>query len=442
VERNIDFAEARLRAALEQAERVTESEFTFSDGPDALQLIVAKLTKHLEELAGLRAEGTQDKIIIAAECHKALEAVNNVLPILGLIVRSTDIRNAFEIYGPIRQLARTLIQSDKGLKTPSRLIWSSGWDYIPSTFRRIKYLPGFIIITIPSSESANPLLLPLAGHELGHRIWTDEELEKFCFDSIILGAAEFIKDNFKQSNLGIPKSLEDRSAEEIREYLRKNARQIIGIDTALVNATRQAEELFCDLLGYFLFGESFLHAFSYLLAPRPPQERRISYPKTSTRATLLKSASTKFNQNISNVYTTPTDFVALFRDEEKSPEFLTQVTDHAALKAGIGLIEKVIELSKRENWKNLPALSSVERRTIREECFAWGVPASNAGSLGNILNAAWDAHLDAAFWVDFHPLLLQPKEERQGFRVAALREIVLKSIEVFEYESIRKAHGV
>src|ERR1700730_1072987 len=217
-DRNIHFAEARLHAALEQVDRIAESEFTFSDGPQALHHIRKKLQRHLADVASLRTDGITDPRVIRAECHRALLGVDTVLPILGLIVRSTDIRNAFEIYGPIRQLARVLVTGEKG--SNPNLIWSSGWDYVPMTFRRIKYLPGFVIITIPSSEAANPLLVPLAGHELGHRLWTDEKLEKSCSEPILRGVAEFVQANHNDpgSHLAIPKKMR-KTVDSVAKHL-------------------------------------------------------------------------------------------------------------------------------------------------------------------------------------------------------------------------------
>src|SRR5438046_2477974 len=129
--RNINFAEARLLAALQQIDHIAELEFTFSDGPKALARIRKKLQKHLADVSSLRTDGISDPKIIKAECHRALQGIDTVLPILGLIVRSTDIRNAFEIYGPIRQLAKVLVAGEKDSKP--RFIWSSGWDYVPMT---------------------------------------------------------------------------------------------------------------------------------------------------------------------------------------------------------------------------------------------------------------------------------------------------------------------
>jgi hypothetical protein len=437
--RNINFAEARLLAALQQIDLIAESEFTFSDGPKALGLIRKKLKKHLTDVASLRTDGVADPKIIRAECHRALQGVDTVLPILGLIVRSTDIRNAFEIYGPIRQLAKLLVTGEKDSKPC--LIWSSGWDYVPMTFRRIKYLPGFVIITIPSSEAANPLLVPLAGHELGHRLWTDEKLEKRSSKPILEGVARFVQANYKQAPDQIrtlPKKARN-TVESLTKYLTENSYRFSVWNLMLLNATRQTEEFFCDLIGYFLFGESFVHAFAYLLSPRPPHERWGEYPAMRARAALLIDARAKFATDVSDAYTIPDDFAELFAEEEQA-DFWARCADDAAIAAARGLIDVTIEFSRRDAWKKLPELSTSRRKEIKNHWFAWGVPPENAGSLGNILNAAWDATLDEKFWESFPPFQLQPEAKRAAFRVEALREIVLKSIEVFEYELIQKTH--
>ena len=435
--RNINFAEARLLAALQQIDLIAESEFTFSDGPKALARIRKKLQKHLADVTSLRTDGISDPKIIRAECHRALQGVDTVLPILGSIVRSTDIRNAFEIYGPIRQLAKVLVAGEKDSKPC--LIWSSGWDYVPMTFRRIKYLPGFVIITIPSSEAANPLLVPLAGHELGHRLWTDEKLEEWSSKPILEGVARFVKANYKEApQLNIPKNAR-KSVESLTKYLTENSYRFSAWNSMLLNARRQTEEFFCDLIGYLLFGESFAHAFAYLLSPRPPHERWGEYPAMRARAALLIEAKAKFATEISDAYTIPGDFAELFAEEEQ-PDFWARAADEAAIAAARGLIDVVIEFSRRDAWKKLPELSTSRRNEIKNHSFAWGVPPENAGSVGNILNAAWDATLDEKFWESFPPFQLQPEGKRAAFRVEALREIVLKSIEVFEYELIQKTH--
>ena len=96
----------------------------------------------------------------------------NTTKILGIIVRSSSTRNAFEFYSSFLSLCR------KALDENCKLILSSEWDYIPFTFpQNLQELPNFVIIGLPASESDNTLVFPVAGHELGHSIWLKEKLQ-------------------------------------------------------------------------------------------------------------------------------------------------------------------------------------------------------------------------------------------------------------------------
>ena len=85
-------------------------------------------------------------------------------PILGFILRSTNIRNAFEARGPLVRLAQKLLSKN------TKLIVSSEWQYSPFVHPPIQDLKNFVLIGLPAPESSNPLIIPLAGHELGHAV--------------------------------------------------------------------------------------------------------------------------------------------------------------------------------------------------------------------------------------------------------------------------------
>jgi hypothetical protein len=51
-------------------------------------------------------------------------------------------------------------------------------------------------------------------------------------------------------------------------------------------ASRQAEELFCDLLGLRLFGEGFLYSFIYVISPHLG-DRVPHYPPLAARVSVL-----------------------------------------------------------------------------------------------------------------------------------------------------------
>jgi hypothetical protein len=85
---------------------------------------------------------------------------------LGLLLRSSNLRNAFEIYFPIKILSTELLEHN------TCVVLSSEWEFSPFIYPvALDELPEFVFIGIPASECHNPLILPLAGHELGHVVW-------------------------------------------------------------------------------------------------------------------------------------------------------------------------------------------------------------------------------------------------------------------------------
>jgi hypothetical protein len=76
------------------------------------------------------------------------------------------VRNSFEAYDPLRELAHKLLDYKPAI------ILSSEWEFSPFTYPAISDdLPDFVFIGLPACEAGNALVLPLAGHELGHSIW-------------------------------------------------------------------------------------------------------------------------------------------------------------------------------------------------------------------------------------------------------------------------------
>ena len=130
-------------------------------------------------------------------------------------------------------------------------------------------MPGYVLLGLPASESGNPLLIPLAGHELGHTTWQRKSLrEKYGkqIQASILDNAKKQKsryDEFFTGGLDLP--------------------LIVGnLDPAIQCSLRQAEETFCDFFGLRLFAVSFLHAFAYLLTPGGTKARcKLSEHKNS-----------------------------------------------------------------------------------------------------------------------------------------------------------------
>ena len=96
------------------------------------------------------------------------------------------------------------------LRRTTRLILSSEWTYQPQVYPEKDFLPSYVLIGLPAPESSNPLLLPLAGHELGHSLWrannVGDELNlsvvQHVINAIVLQKDLFIKTY--QSELSYP----------------------------------------------------------------------------------------------------------------------------------------------------------------------------------------------------------------------------------------------
>lgn len=266
---------------------------------------------------------------------------------------------------------------------------------------------------LPACESGNPLLTPLAGHELGHTTWQAMSLSgKY---------SPLLED-------AIYKNIEDRW-EEYRELLNCPRDQLRGnlfvgkaVSAYHYFSLKQAEETFCDLLGVRIFSESYLHAFAYLVAPGDAVVRLDEYPKTKTRIATMVAAARKYEVPI------PVDYEANYSDQIDSPrhdhKLMMSLADHAVSQVVGGLVEEADAIVRNAG---LPARAE----PLIQHClksYKLLVPASDAGSLANILNAGWRAHNDGDLWGD--------NEEVKINRKQILFDIILKSIEVLEFESI------
>jgi len=164
-----EYSISRLDGVLEEIGRLKESEFPYVHSRDALARIEQLFLSHKATLGGLPPD--KNPAIVQRFCSSALTDLFKYLAFLGFILRSTNVRNAFEVYGPLLRLSQLILGPD------TKLILSSEWeDYSPFTYRPIAELPNFVLIGFPAPESSNPLLIPLAGHELGHTIWNVRDL--------------------------------------------------------------------------------------------------------------------------------------------------------------------------------------------------------------------------------------------------------------------------
>jgi hypothetical protein len=166
----IDHARYRIVTVIEEIRRLRECEFPYIQPRDALEVLERMFSRQQSVLEKIPEKASTD--VKNNACSTSLDLLSVYVPILGFILRSTNVRNAFEMYAPLLRLAQSI------LRPTSKLIVSSEWEFSPYVYTSITDLPGFVLIGLPATESSNPLLVPLAGHELGHSVWETEGFYK------------------------------------------------------------------------------------------------------------------------------------------------------------------------------------------------------------------------------------------------------------------------
>ncbi len=409
----------RFSAFIEEIERLHLCDFPYIDSKIAIETLKKTFDRKSPYLYNLREE--DDKKLIVDKCTRTITDIDLYLPLLGFILRSTDVRNPFEIYGPILRLVNTIlntntnpVSSDNNEENRIHLILSSEWNYSPLIYSGIPELPGFLFIGLPVFESSNPLLIPLIGHEMGHLIWNMKNK-----DALSRKAQHYVLE-----------SIINRWDDYSRLYGLTEKSQltddIFGRETwqhALKWALEQTKEIYCDFIGLSIFGYSFLCAFAYLLSPRFSGSRSELYPNLKERAEYLTLAAEKYDIKI------PADYLEMFENfsgpssSEKDMLLLT-VADEAVQKIVPELIHQVDEFIRSTKI----ILPSKEERDRIYKRFLRVIPAEQCKSIADILNAAWKAYEQPDFWKD--------KPQMANNRDKVLKELVLKNIEIFEIEQI------
>jgi hypothetical protein len=340
-------------------------------------------------------------------------------PLLGFILRSTNVRNAFEVVGPFLRLTRQVLDAGQSVAAnQTRLLFSSEWDYSPFTYPAIPDLPGYLFIGLPAPESGNPLLVPLAAHELGHSAWIRNGLEA---EYRPLAKAEIVK-LIEARWIDYTELFRPRATLKPAD-LTTDLFALESWSLAFNLCLKQAEETLCDCLGLRLFGTSYLHAFAYLLSPGF-ERRSVGYPSTQARIANLLNAAASYDVGA------PDQYEELFGTDKavdlvRSDEFQLAIAD-GALKALVpAIIARAAEIAETAK---LPVASAGEEDRILKR-FSKGVPAEHCKTIVDIVNAGWRAMLGTDTLEQ-----LPVKPDRRG---AVLKELLLKNFEVYEIEQIQ-----
>lgn len=407
-------AKKRIASAIEEIDRLMQSEFPSQHPKDAICILREKFEHSASVLE--RIDPNICPEIVRVECNASLERLFVYVPILGFILRSTNVRNGFEAYVPLLRLAESLIGDN------TKLIVSSEWEFSPFTYYNITDLPGFVLIGIPATESSNPLIVPLAGHELGHSVWKTLRVADAYKGMVRKAVLDEIRNKqWAQYREKFPQCERKEDLEEDM-YIQRTW------EPARQWAMLQIEEIFCDIMGVRLFAESYLHAFSYLLAPGNGSQRSLRYPKITKRILLLRRAAEALKVDI------PQDFTESFLPEDDPTDpttaFLVSIADTVSESCFPDLLHRVQQIA---DTKKIPIRDVQKVGKIADRFKKWVVPTTEYENLVDILCAAWKCSLDQSLW-EHIPQLRRTAWER------VLRDLAYKSMEVSEvYLRLQKA---
>lgn len=415
----VDFSRQKLDSLLETIELIEERAEPYKDPSDAVQFLRNQLQQDRE----LLADSETDHQTLLTHCKRVQELIDESLTALGFVVRACDPNGAVELHGPLRSLTRKAIPE-------VGLIISSEWDFSPFTMLYPNDFGNkFVLVGLPVSEVTNPLIAPLAGHELGHNIWRtllqlQDDVGSAVDEKVLYLIENKFWDDFSQRF-------------NIKDKKQLGQKELFGVpinwEQASVWAVAQCEEMFCDFIGLSIFRESYLNAFEYTLLPgggiRTPR-----YPAISTRIQNLKLACGALGLKISP------DFGDDFTDSDVSSDtrekLFQQIADEAAEMQRTMLMEEAIKYCKDhglapDSQKALDKLEAEIQATIED--FRKVVPARAERSLCSIINAAWSIYADTTnYWEKNYPSTNEP-----GRRFELIRELALKSFEVIEIEQYR-----
>ncbi len=406
----IDLSRQRLQSVIEEIERLKQSEFPYKQPLQALEVLRQKFIGQQVTLAKVPEQASD---LAGHHCSLTLDLLSGCVPYLGFILRSTNVRNAFETYAPLHRLAQSILGKD------TKLILSSEWEFSPYVYRSIPELPGFVLIGLPAPESSNPLLVPLAGHELGHSVWAAAGLGMQLQKRIEDGVQEELTTNQWEEYEAIYPQF---TKHDIRDGNRSARPTWVR---ACQWASFQTEEIFCDLFGLRLFSESYLHAFMYLLAPGFSGQRfSFDYPTLKRRVEHLVESAKALGVS------TPQGLEKAFVDQNEPDEPTTKLLVSVADTVSASLAHDLHDFAWQfADSKGVPKAGQAQVNDISEEFREKVVPTSTPRTLADVLNAGWKCHLDKDLWKEMGHI--RPQDRHR-----ILADLILKSMEVAEIHEL------
>jgi len=183
---------------------------------------------------------------------------------------------------------------------------------------------------------------------------------------------------------------------------------------------RQCEEIFCDLVGLRLFGESYLKAFAWLIAPGLDAQRS-QYPVARTRVGVLTNASAAWEIAV------PPGLENQFLPAHAKAGLLLDLAD-ATSEALAPVLADAANKLVADKGIGFPRPDMVEAVAAR---LVHAVPSVLSSTLQELLCAAWRLRDEPALWSSY------PHLRRDRERI--LNELLLKSAQCLEWRTRLKS---
>jgi len=368
------FALQRLSAAIGVTNILLNGDWPYQDSKEALLRIVRAFEKKKSDIESLDQDVGDD--ILRPHCVDARDLLSRMAGLIGFIIRSSEVRNGFELYAPIRAIGRALLGVD------IHLIIGSEWNYVPFAYPLpISILNEFVLVGLPAFEASNALIAPAAGHELGHAVWRRTDLRKELTKRVDAEIVKIVSDRWGDFSGDFHSGANKDALLDDLE-----ARSIWAVASNI--AARQCEEIFCDIIGTYIFGQSFIFALMYLLLPDNGARQSTAYPSSRRRAEYITSAAERFSVAV------PSEFVSSFRNQDPPDDKYARAADDAVQVLVPEIIDSVANYASRKGI----VLPDPEASRRSKDVLKDLQPPMNYNSVGELLNGAWDVRRELSSW--------------------------------------------
>jgi hypothetical protein len=371
--------------------------------PVNLEVAIESLKGVCERSIHTVSAAEHDTALLVA-CTDAVNSLRSILiPMLGMIVRASNLRLAFELYYPLRRMTWALF----GEKTA--LLLASNWNYYPDT--HVGHTFPLVIIGLPAIDSSNALIVPLAGHEFGHNLWDDQGLSSE-FDSRVNEALRQVCQRDEAG--GLLTEMLGKSHLEANGQPRWDSLEVKSFVSTLTSVvSAQLEEHFCDALALRLFAESYLKALCYLCVPGP-QGRDDRYPPLTDRLRHLQQFAREIRVDwcVSELACT----IGIERSTVRG-RLVRLLVD--TLAPAVQRCARRLATDRRMPLRNRNRVDQISRQ------FRNLVPVGGKQTLTDIINAAWQVSDDLE---TARSLKFEPERWRE-----LVNQMALKTCEVTEY---------